>query len=379
MNNNKTKTINLKNENKVIKRPIKITNIISKTKINPINVKNIKKIEKKKKLKNKELEDFELNGVIQRKTFIETKNTNNCIRNNYIDKIHQYNKNNYFYSFIENYSNPINKYISNRNKLTKRNNYKKNNLTINIIDKNNKKNLTTFTHLIKKEKEKKVNNIKISKNKIDTYNNKKTYLKNEVPNARYDISTLFSKNTTKIKKIKLIPFQKKKNILKKQKKINNGTDLHSFFDIESEHKNSINLINNCDFKVNKPHEHDMKYTIMKEYEEEESNLDNKKEEKIVIGKIDGYQDIIESDKINDKNNNKNKSTRNHISKYNDKKMTNEKIKLDFIEKYFEGLYILEDNSSEFFDLNLKEKYCMTNENIMRIENEYQFENLPTNQ
>ena len=87
-------------------------------------------------------------------------------------------------------------------------------------------------------------------------------------------------------------------------------------------------------------------------------MSNIKIEKVIIGKIDGYQDIIESDKINDDTNNTNNKTNT--------KQKNE------------VLLIFEENLSGFYDLNLENINYKKNENLLNIDNEYDFEDLPTN-
>ena len=70
--------------------------------------------------------------------------------------------------------------------------------------------------------------------------------------------------------------------------------------IESEHKNNINIIKTNNFGVNKPKENNMKYTLLKEFEDNEDikNVNKSQLENIIIGKIEGYKDIIKSDKLN---------------------------------------------------------------------------------
>ena len=106
--------------------------------------------------------------------------------------------------------------------------------------------------------------------------------------------------------------------------------------------------------------------------------------RIIIGNIEGYQDIIESDKLKyknemNKNRNNNKFNNNLIINNKECPNTNEKVKIDKITKYLEKLKIMEDNFSELYDFNLGNNYCKTNENLMIIEKEYEFEDLSTNE
>ena len=58
----------------------------------------------------------------------------------------------------------------------------------------------------------------------------------------------------------------------------------------------INTIKINEFKVEKPNEESLRFTLLKnEYAEESSEY---KTSKIMIGEIEGYKDIIEDDKLN---------------------------------------------------------------------------------
>ena len=343
-----------------------IKDIISKPKMNDLyknkKIKIIKDNKDHKKIV--EINEEELKDNIKRRTFIETNisnkfdkyktSTNSNKNTNYIN-----NRNCYFSSFIEKYS------IKLRNQ---RNLIKDNNLTSSTFIKTIKKNSTTFALHNKKDKlkEKIFNNQnKINKNKIDKKIKIKT--KNEI-NSKYDITKIISKKS-KIQKTKtnLIKPKPNKIIITKIKgknkiKDKEKEDLNLILDIESERKSSINLINkynNNNYDVNKPHDYNMKYSLFKEYDDEENkNMSNIKIEKVIIGKIDGYQDIIESDKINDDTNNTNNKTNT--------KQKNE------------VLLIFEENLSGFYDLNLENINYKKNENLLNIDNEYDFEDLPTN-
>ena len=65
------------------------------------------------------------------------------------------------------------------------------------------------------------------------------------------------------------------------------------FDIGNEQNNKINGVKTNNFDVKKPKEENLKYTLMKD--DIESNISVSQASKIVIGKIDGYKDIIETD------------------------------------------------------------------------------------
>ena len=65
------------------------------------------------------------------------------------------------------------------------------------------------------------------------------------------------------------------------------------FDIGNEQNNKINGVKTNNFDVKKPKEENLKFTFMKD--DIESNISVSQASKIVIGKIDGYKDIIETD------------------------------------------------------------------------------------
>ena len=127
----------------------------------------------------------------------------------------------------------------------------------------------------------------------------------------------------------------------------------------------------------------MKFSTIKDFENDENeNLNNQNMEKIIIGNIEGYKDIIESDKNNKKNeiknSNKNKFEKNLLLSTNKKMKKFKEIKNNKEIKCFEKSNIWDDNSSDIYDLNFENNYCLINENFMSIENEYDFEDLPTN-
>ena len=165
------------------------------------------------------------------------------------------------------------------------------------------------------------------------------------------------------------------NNINKKSTLTNDIDKidDNIFDIESEHKQSINLQNYALYNVNKPYEHNMKFSIFKDYENEDNeHLDNKNIEKIIIGNIDGYKDIIESDENNKENKNQNKIEKNFLLNSNKKKEKIQDNKNNKIIKNIEKSNIWDENSSEFCDINLENNYFTFN-----IENEYDFEDLPT--
>jgi len=349
---------------------------IAKNKIAQIKSKKIKIIQNKKAVKKN---IYKLNNNPQKNTFIEmSKTCKPSFVNNYMNTIKQNDKYPYFYSFIGKNSIPIDKYIFNKRSilLNNRRNHIKESSTFTNFEKTVKKNSTTFVTCNKKEtfinKQTKRNN-----NVIESYNNKKTYQINN----NIDITNILPKKSkfSKNNIITSVKNTKNKNKILKKENTKVNQDIENIFDIVSEHKQAINLMKAENYNVNKPHEYNMKYSFLKEYEDDNDSNNNSKEEnkeKIIIGKIEGYKDIIESDKINNKKKSKEKKLtfKNKINK-----KTNGIINTDKNNKFFEDYHIFEDNSSEFYDLNFANNYCKTNFNLEYIDNEYEFEDLPTNE
>ena len=89
-----------------------------------------------------------------------------------------------------------------------------------------------------------------------------------------------------------------KNINNKNN-IDNDEYLTCEFDIGNEQNNKINGVKTNNFDVKKPKEENLKFTFMKE--DKESDISVSHASKIIIGNIDGYKDIIETDKKNYEN------------------------------------------------------------------------------
>jgi hypothetical protein len=114
--------------------------------------------------------------------------------------------------------------------------------------------------------------------------------------------------------------KKNAKIEKNEKNINPKTSINSLniskdsfdFLLESitkskKNENIQNLINDIkinNFNIKKPREENMKFTLLKsKNEENEDGTSEINKSKIIIGNIEGYKDIIESDKINNNLNN----------------------------------------------------------------------------
>ena len=385
------------NEKKTFYIPNRVTN----HKINLIETK-IKKIIKcnKEGINNRnninKLDDEELDKNFQKRTFIATNRTNNkSIFSNYMNKIIPNQRSKYFQSFINPNAITINNDIFNKRKLliNKRKKYNNNNfLTIPSFKNTIKKNSTTILTKRIKNSEISINNqLKKGKDVIESYNNnKKINQNNNFSNINFGISKIMPKKKnsrvnllyTKANKLNdkftILKVERKKEKKKEEKKEKKEEmkDNVYILDIESEHINPINKLKIENYDINKPHEYKMKFSLLNEYNDEKNNPndDENKAEKVIIGKIEGYKDIIESDKIYLKNNINNQN-KNKLLKQIEK---NEKVKNNL--RNLEGFSIFEENSSEFYDqILLNYNYCKTNKNLENIENEYEFEDLSTHE
>ena len=183
-----------------------------------------------------------------------------------------------------------------------------NNNTINEKSKNkdnSKKNKNINYFDLSKEKRDYLNNSKeLSDILIDeccnAFNNQKFLGEN---NSTNDKSLNNRKEETNKKKIKTpnIIMNKYKTYGKSKVFNNIIKDNDSFstneFDLGNEQINKINGVRINDFSIKKPKEENLKFTFMKN--EKESEVSFSHPSKIIIGNIDGYKDIIETDKKNE--------------------------------------------------------------------------------
>ena len=291
-------------------------------------------------------------------TTTETKEASNQKKKNHVYKIHlNLNKNNLQ---INNYKKNRNKnliFFSLDNLISKVTiNKNKAKVKANSFDKNKNISINKTPNLKFKRRENKMNTEKINKNKkfrnkIKSENlgkvfcsNKKnndfklynelerkteivgnSYGKNKL-NLNYksdnsnNNSKLFSGNTStnykSLKSKRIIKSNKKEKILtpdinknkkkkkyiiinsyKNKEKTSNDNGFKEFdFIKENDIDERINGIKINNFDINKPKELNMKFTFLKE--DKESDLSVSRASKVIIGKIDGYKDIIETDKKN---------------------------------------------------------------------------------
>jgi len=144
-----------------------------------------------------------------------------------------------------------------------------------INKKNNNKILRKFKSveqikLIDKDKKSKINNNnRNKKNNIKTINNNEVKNNNSIINLGKKDSFLDMLETN-------LKYNKEKN----------------------ERETKINNIKINEFNVKKPKEENMKFTLLKNRYDEESNNEEINKSEIIIGTIEGYKDIIENDKLN---------------------------------------------------------------------------------
>ena len=102
---------------------------------------------------------------------------------------------------------------------------------------------------------------------------------------------------------------------------------------KNDKETKINNIKINEFNVKKPKEENMKFTLLKNRYEDEENNEEINKSKIIIGTIEGYKDIIESDKLNDnyfsKDNSINVLESNTLDNNSLSKKINKKILLNF--------------------------------------------------
>lgn len=427
------KTIEKKENKNHKKVKLSITDtklIISPKKGNNINNYKKKKINIIKKIKNNKdssscinMSDKELKKLSKKRTFIEKdeslKYSKFMTSKNTTSEENENKNNQYYPSFIQSYRKPIAKYNTNRRKII----IKENKRTI----KGNYSNLNLRKHSLKNKTVLELSNIKkegitlensLNRNKNEENKNiikknlkfkkDKTYINDKIlnseRNSRYMDNFHFKeiKNDNKI--LNIIKLNKKKTenniknkvnfISQKEEKKNDNTNDEEFncvLNIESEHKNEINFIKTNNFDVNKPKEINMKYTLLKDLEddeEEKKEINKSKIENIIIGEIEGYKVIIESDKINNKFLSRSKSSfdikkekSNKFIKNTNNKKFNKKIKniknFSNQKTSVKNIHILEDNSSEIEDLEFEINDNGINDQFVNIGNEYEFEDMTT--
>lgn len=173
-----------------------------------------------------------------------------------------------------------------------------------ILRKTNNNSIRSIDSILKKRSFRSCDiPLKIKKNKkeisiIPLYKFAKSDIKHKYPSLDNDKINIFNES---------------KNKNKKKGKIQIGSNMekessYNFLEPEPElNQKLINEIKINNFDVNKPKEQNMKYTLYKEFKEENENENESSKpeshiSKIIIGEIESYKDIIEKDRKNYNNN-----------------------------------------------------------------------------
>ena len=316
----------------------------------------INSIKKKKNEKCINFLDIIKKKLIKSKNFLKIvsknrKNSENCKKPNKDN----YVKRNY-YSSRENekLKSKTNNNSNENSDIIKTNNYKS--CDISILKLNNKKN--------------KINNIfsiqlTMRNDKLKNRHINYTPYKKESPKV---IDKNRVKNLCVAKNIKdYLNKRKNKNAIPKTYNFTEDDLYNNIFESnDMSNKELINEIKINNFDVNKPNEQNMKYTMFKEFIEEEkeneSNLNETNISKIIIGEIDGYKDIIEKDRINNSlNTNKKKFTKrdNNKKALNKIKKENSNVPINDIssecEKVIINMINLEDDICNMSTNDFKHK------------------------
>ena len=128
------------------------------------------------------------------------------------------------------------------------------------------------------------------------------------------------------------------------------------FGLENEKNEKINGVKINNFEINKPKEENLKFTFTKE--EKYSEISVSCANKVIIGKIDGYKDIIDTDKKN-----------NEKFKYNTN-LLNKKLELNTIKNIKINKNIINDDKDSFIfnenevseNINFEDLLSSTNTN-----------------
>ena len=254
---------------------------------------NTEKKEITKKLFNNKLQNSKINLDKKRKIYKNNRKKNQKIQTqNMTEIISQLNKPNKIQ--INKNNNTINGKNKNKNIIHKRNiNNKIESSTNNNLSKNNK-NCLNFS---------KDNSDLISDDCYNILYDPKILGENHSTNDK----TLNNKKESTKKKIFTpnILINKHKDIDRNKINLNSLKDIDNDgfftyeFDVGNERINKINGVRANNFDVNKPKEENLKFTFLKG--EKESDISCSHASKIIIGNIDGYKDIIETDIKNNRN------------------------------------------------------------------------------
>ena len=325
---------------KILKMPIdllsktKTSGNSSKEKYNRNGINSIKKLAITEEASNKQTQKMYYNPRSKRVIPSNMKlqsSSPKCCNNNHISSSNKSNTTNNITNNNTNNTNSLSHFKTKQNsRITKIVNYKtKASLKlINIKKTKDNSNSKQESHKKKKIKINKDNVIKIMYNK--NYND---YLKNKI--IKNSKSNKNSKNNNKIQKGKNIKINEDSFIYLQNKDcflhINENLT-KSNIQKNTEKSNIINSIRKNDYNVKKPKEENLKYTLLKNKNDKEVNEEINKS-KVIIGPIEGYQDIIEDDILNNdffqKENTIRRKEPNTADNSNPNKKKNNRILLNF--------------------------------------------------
>ena len=265
------------NQNEIKKQKVR-TIYLHNNKVKKIlnNINNVKHKKIKKYIYNPKQINFSLDSILSKSKINKTKSysfdkidkiffkQSPRINFNHVDikLLYEKNKSNKKYSGDKKHQMKINGKVQNKNSKSK----DKNKYNINRIK-------SEFNSKIK--------------TKIPIYNN-------HIRNISYNNSNYYYNNKKKKKRrfISIISIESQKRNL-------NDNNFNVFkYTKENEKSEKINGVKINNYRVNKPKEENLKFTTITK---DESDLNESQASKIIIGKIDGYKDIIETDKRNNNN------------------------------------------------------------------------------
>ena len=269
------------NQNEIKKQKVR-TIYLHNNKVKKIlnNINNVKHKKIKKYIYNPKQINFSLDSILSKSKINKTKSysfdkidkiffkQSPRINFNHVDikLLYEKNKSNKKYSGDKKHQMKINGKVQNKNSKSKSKSKDKNKYNINRIK-------SEFNSKIK--------------TKIPIYNN-------HIRNISYNNSNYYYNNKKKKKRrfISIISIESKKRNL-------NDNNFNVFkYTKENEKSEKINGVKINNYRVNKPKEENLKFTTITK---DESDLNESQASKIIIGKIDGYKDIIETDKTNNNN------------------------------------------------------------------------------
>ena len=233
---------------------------------------------------------------------------------------------------------------------------------------------------------------KLSFDILDTSNNK-NISKDILKSICNNLNSNTNKNTNTNQNSLLIRFENKQikkyfdNINNQKDEAINDDNCYQFLNENEQGGNiGINSVKTNNFIINKPKEENLKYSSIKEYlddNDEQTEISPSQISKIIIGQIEGYNDIMEEDKninINDKS----RSLLELLSKFSFSNFINNKQSLENMDNlnFFEesnDLKYLKDFNDNWNNISNSKNITSDNmQNLTKIKNvdeEYDSEDL----